>query len=319
MTLSALVQEYVTFKQALGLRYRSETRLFRSFLRAVGSDTELDDLAVPRIEAFLRVGGSVTAVWHLRYTILNGLFRYARERGHLRLPAPLPARQPRRVPPRQPHIYTVAELQSLVTATKRLQTQMSPLQALTFRTLLLTLYGTGMRISEALGLKIGDFSLRDSLLTVRDTKFFKSRLIPVGARLAEYLGIYLQMRQSLPRPFGEHSALFATRTGHALTYHRVDKIFRRLRHQASITPGPGTRFSPRLHDIRHTYAVHRLEAWYRQGADVNCLLPKLSTYLGHLGVEETQHYLTMTPGLLDQACGRFERYALPNAVAGGAR
>jgi integrase len=319
MNLSVLVQEYVTFKQALGLRYRSETRFFRSFLRAMGSDTELDDLAVPAVEAFLRVGDSVTAVWHLRYAILNGLFRYARERGYLRLPAPLPAAQPRRVPPQRPHIYTVEELQRLLSATKNLQTRMSPLQALTFRTLLLTLYGTGVRISEALGLSLVDVCLRNSVLTVHDTKFFKSRLVPFGPRLTDHLGIYLQMRQSLPRPFGEHSAFFATRTGHALSYHRVDKIFRRLRQQAGIIRLPGARFGPRIHDIRHTYAVHRLEAWYREDADVNCLLPKLSTYLGHVGVEETQRYLTMTPELLRQANERFERYALPNSVPGGAR
>jgi len=92
-------------------------------------------------------------------------------------------------------------------------------------------------------------------------------------------------------------------------YERVNKLFGRLRQAAAIQREPTARYQPRIHDIRHTAAVHRLIAWYRAGADVQRLLPQLATYLGHVEIRSTQRYLTMTPELLQQASVRFERYA----------
>jgi site-specific recombinase XerD len=108
---------------------------------------------------------------------------------------------------------------------------------------------------------------------------------------------------------GEESAFFVTRTGHAPSLARLERVFRRLCAHAGIArPGP-TRWQPRLHDMRHSFAVHRLVDWYREGADVQAYLPLLATYLGHLNVTGTQAYLTMTPELLTEAARRFERYA----------
>ena len=91
---------------------------------------------------------------------------------------------------------------------------------------------------------------------------------------------------------------------------RVQKVFQRLRQKAGICRHDGARYQPRLHDIRHTSAVHHLTAWYRDGADVQRLLPQLATYLGHIQLASTQRYLTMTPELLEHANRRFEHYAL---------
>ena len=112
----------------------------------------------------------------------------------------------------------------------------------------------------------------------------------------------------------EHSvkpeaSLFLTRNGTPLARSTAENIFRRLRIRAGVRRSDGSRYQPRLHDLRHAAAVHRLVSWYREGADVNRLLPQLATYLGHVHIAGTQRYLTMTPELLNEASKRFESYA----------
>jgi site-specific recombinase XerD len=308
MKLSDAVAAYVSFKQVMGMCFQSEARTLRSFCRASG-DVDLADVDPSSVEAFLAGTGPVTSFWHHKYDILNGLFRFAVNRGYLNV-SPLPKTLPKRPEPQKPHIYTVEELRRLLAATDSLATPLSPLQAASYRTLLLTLYGTGLRISEALSLTLADVNLKESLLSVRDSKFFKTRLVATGPRLTGHLRSYLAKRQRLPRPLGQDSAFLATRTGHFMAYDHASKVFRRLRNLAGLHRREGARYAPRLHDIRHSFAVHRLESWYREGADVQRLLPQLSTYLGHVGIAETQRYLTMTPDLLREANKRFERYAL---------
>jgi integrase/recombinase XerD len=210
-----------------------------------------------------------------------------------------------------PHIYTVDELKRLVAVTDTLRTPLSPLLALTMQTLLLLLYGTGMRIGEALSLTLQDVDLENRVLTLRDAKFFKTRLVPIGPRLTMVLRDYLSPRCRLPLPDGADSAFLATRSGTRLDYRRVNKLFCRLRRRAGITRECTARYQPRIHDIRHTAAVHRVIAWYRAGMDVQQLLPQLATYLGHVKIDGTQRYLSMTPELLHEASLRFELYARP--------
>jgi len=129
-------------------------------------------------------------------------------------------------------------------------------------------------------------------------------------RIKEASLAYVQQRRILPCPQGEDSAFFVTRYGNALTYDQARKVFPILRNLAGIHREKEARYQPRVHDIRHTMAVHRLLSWYRQGADVQRLLPRLSTYLGHLDIAATQRYLTIIPELRNQASRRFEHYAM---------
>ena len=133
--------------------------------------------------------------------------------------------------------------------------------------------------------------------------------MPIGVELCAALKDYRRRREALPRPAGERSAFFASSTGHALSLGRLEQIFRRLRTHAGIKRPATDRWQPRLHDLRHSFALDRLIAWYREGADVQACLPLLATYLGHVNVSGTQTYLTMTPALLTEAAQRFERYA----------
>lgn len=148
-----------------------------------------------------------------------------------------------------------------------------------------------MRIGEALALTLQDADLENRVLTVRDSKFFKTRLVPIGPRLATVLADYLSRRYQLALPEGEASAFLATRTGLHLDYKRVNKLFCRLRKVAEIRREATARYQPRIHDIRHAAAVHRVIAWYRAGKDVQRLLPQLATYLGHVDLASTQRAL----------------------------
>jgi site-specific recombinase XerD len=121
---------------------------------------------------------------------------------------------------------------------------------------------------------------------------------------------YAEKRYHLAHSLNLDSLFFVTRDGERVTLQIAERYFDRLRNSAGVHRNDGARYQPRLHDLRHTFTVHRLVSWYRQGADVQRLLPQLSTYLGHVHVASTQHYLTMTPELLQEASARFELYAM---------
>jgi integrase len=240
--------------------------------------------------------------------LLSGLYRFAISRGYIDK-SPLPQGLPKLPPQQTPYIYSTEELHRLLVATDVLNSIYSRQQASMFRTLILLLYGSGMRISEALGLTLRDVDLRRRIITVRNAKFYKTRLVPIGPKLALELSAHADRRRTLPMFEGEDSSFFTSRTGAGWTYQRVITLFQRVRRAARIECPPGELRPPRLHDLRHTAAVHRVLSWYRSGQDVQRLLPKLATYLGHVEIRSTQRYLQMTPELLQEASQRFARYA----------
>jgi integrase/recombinase XerD len=152
--------------------------------------------------------------------------------------------------------------------------------------------------------------LTEQVITVRDTKFFKTRLVPIGPKLSQELGEHVERRRLLLLSRGEASPLFTTRGGRPWHYVGVISRFQHVRRAAGIVCPIGEPRPPRLHDIRHTAVVHRVLAWYRSGQDVQRLLPQLATYLGHIDVRSTQHYLQMTSDLLQAANQRFAQYAM---------
>ena len=309
MKLRDIVEAYIDYKRSLGMRFRTDATTLRSFYRAIG-DVEIDDVKPEPVLAFLAGDGPVTTNWRQKYRVLGSFYRYTLGRGFASA-SPLPTSLPQFPPPMSPYIYSVNELERLLAATDILHVHHSPLHATSMRTLLLLLYGTGMRISEALALTLHDVNLAQRILTIRNTKFHKTRLVPVGPRLTAMLSDYASRRRQLPIPAGEDSAFIATRTGKRWHYRNANKYFGRLRRAAGIQRESSARYQPRIHDIRHTAAVHRVIAWYQVGVDVQRLLPHLATYLGHTDVGSTQRYLTMTVELLNEASRRFEQYAMP--------
>ena len=166
----------------------------------------------------------------------------------------------------------------------------------------------GLRFGEAQRLTLSDVNLSDAILTVRDTKFYKNRLVPVGPQLTVALRAYAAKRAERPLPLGMDSTFLANRDGTSLAKRTVQTAFAKLLQAAGIEASDDGRRAPCLHSLRHAAAVNRLTSWYRRGADVQRLLPALSTWLGHAHLDGTQVYLSMTPELLQEASLRFDHY-----------
>ncbi|MGB5830727.1 MAG: tyrosine-type recombinase/integrase [Thiohalocapsa sp.] len=309
MNLAQVVHDYVSLKQSMGSRFRTEATIFKAFCKAVG-DIAITDVEPRQVTSYLAGSGPVTRYWHRKYEALKGFYRFALGRGYVAL-SPLPKTVPQRPEPFRPYIFPELELRRLFKAAGELEAPRMALQGATLRPLLLLLYGAGLRISEALALTLADVDLSANVLTIRESKFYKTRLVPIGPRLTTALMIYADDRRREVHANDPADPFFVTRTDTAVTRGMAESAFVRLRNITDIAREDGARYQPRLHDLRHTMAVHRLVAWYREGADVQRLLPQLATYLGHVDVAATQRYLTMTPELLQEASRRFERYTQP--------
>jgi len=308
MKVTDVVDAYLTRQRSLGMRFESAGQILHRFSRVMGNPN-IDEVTSEAVAKFLLGEGTLSAIWMLRYKVLMGLYRFAVGRGYVGN-SPLPTAFPKPPPQQTPYVYSTEELRRLLESTSVLQVGHSPHVSAIYRTLLLLLYGSGMRIGEALGLTLQDVDLSGQVITVRNTKFFKTRLVPIGPKLARELAAHVERRRVLPLPVGDASPLFTTRDGRPWSYTRVISWFQHVRRAAGISCPVGEPRPPRLHDIRHTSAVHRVLAWYRSGQDVQRLLPQLATYLGHLDVRSTQRYLQMTPDLLQAASQRFAQYAM---------
>ena len=308
MTLQAAIEQYVAWRQARGTRFESGAGILRLYARSVGGHIECDSVRPDQASAFLAGAGPLTRTRAVKRSALNGFYRYALGR-NLAACSPLPADEPKEPASAPPYIYSPDDLHRLFAAVESCRRRAVQLDAPTFRALLLLLYGAGLRHGEARRLTLADVDLPHALITVRGTKFYKSRLVPVGRPLVQALKAYAAMRAAVPAPPEGEATFLANRDGTPLKARTVHKAFDALRRQAGVRNADGARYQPRLHDLRHSFATHRLTSWYRQGADVQRLLPVLATYLGHESVAGTQVYLTLTPELLWEASLRFERYA----------
>jgi integrase/recombinase XerD len=301
MRLSQSVEQYLTLKRSLGFRYRSESKVLKAFTRAMGPIGA--NQAKPRaVRAFLDGQGVPTRNWICKWTALRVFYRFAMARG-LASRSPLPERAPKIEHTFTPYIYSQHELRRLLRAIKAERTQC--LSVDTMRTLVLLLYGAGLRLSEALNLDERDVDLDEHLLCVRCSKFFKTRWVPIGPKLNKVLADY---QHKHPAVGGSNRRFFRTDKGTPVRSDTVQAIFRLVCLAAGVKRADGACYQPRLHDLRHSAAVHRLEAWYREGADIQGRLTQLSAYLGHANLASTQKYLTLTPELAAQASARFARY-----------
>ncbi len=310
MTLRSTVEQYATFRKTLGERFKVNAQILNAFCRAIGDDAVLADVSPEKVNVFLAGTGPLTASWHVKHNALRGFYKYALSRGFTAA-SPLPKVIPKRPPAFQPYIYSHAELVRLLDSTASYQRIRGRLDPLMVRTLLLLMYGAALRTSEVLSLTIADVDLASAVLTVRDSKFFKSRLVPVGPDTAQALAGYAGLRKACGHPQEQGSPFFTGRNGKRINIHTLEGAFQQLREHAGLRREGGSRCQPRLHDLRHTSAVHRLTSWYREGKNVQKLLPQLSVYMGHTYLAATQVYLTMTPELLREASLRFELYATP--------
>lgn len=307
MNLRQLIEQYVAYRKGLGELQGNNAATLRRFGCLIGADADIGTVRVEQVDAFLAGTGPRTLNWHNKLSVLRPFYHYAISRGYATA-APLPTVIPKKPPPFVPYIYTQDDLRRLLDATSLLQRRAFRIEPLTMRTAVLLLYATGLRVSELINLDRADVDLDSRVLTVRDTKFHKTRLVPFGPQLSPALTQYAKQSRAVSATHPGPPPFFTTRAGRRLERRTVEESFQRLREHAGVRRSDGARYQPRLHDLRHSYAVHRLTQWYRQGADVQKLLPLLSVYLGHVYLQDTAVYLSMTPELLQEANKRFESY-----------
>jgi integrase len=294
--------EYLRLRRALGHELADSARLlprFVAYLDATGASAVTIEAALAWAQR--PDAGPDTSVWARRMTVARGFARY--------MSGIDPATQ---VPPlglvtfrkhwRPPFIYSEADVEAMMAAVPRLIP--SPLRAATSQTMIGLLAATGMRVGEVIALSRGDVDWAEGVLVVRNSKFGKSREVPLDPTTVEALACYARFRgQHVPRP--QSPAFFVSAKGTPVIYADFGDAFRKLVALSGV--GAGSPVSPRIHDLRHSFAVQTLVRWYRAGEDAGALLPRLSTYLGHLTPGYTYWYLSAAPELLALAAARLEK------------
>ncbi len=212
-----------------------------------------------------------------------------------------------------PHIYTDQEILDLLDAARGMRPR-GRLRPTTYETLFGLLAATGLRISEALHLRYADVDFTQGIVTVRQTKFTKSRLVPFHPTVCAALQRYTAVRQ-LCAPVSPEAFVFVSSVGAALPVRTVQNVFARLRTDLGWI-SRGARAVPRIHDLRHTFICRRVQLWYQQGANIENAMAALSTYVGHGSVSETYWYLTGIPELMAIAGRNFEKFAAKSREGG---
>ncbi len=300
-------------KRALGFRIHAPEgilahldRFLRQFPR------EEQRLSAEMIDRWLATSKAGPAQRRKRWMWARQLCQHIRERDPRAFVPDRP--EPQRIPPpRPPHLFTPGEIRLLLDAALELS-PIGSLRPRTYHALIALLYGAGLRVSEALGLNIGDFSEEQGLLLVRETKFYKSRWIPLAPSVTACMRAYIACRIENEQVLASDLPFFINSHGRRCTYQAVSPTFRGLLRRVGLR-GPAGEAGPRIHDLRHSFAVRRLTGWYEEGVDVQAKLPLLSTYLGHSSVLATEVYLTVTAELLHQATQRFYRWRRSSAFA----
>lgn len=210
---------------------------------------------------------------------------------------------------RRPYIYTPQEVRHLLETARAFPSPRSPLRPLTLYTMIVLAYCVGLRLGELARLNLGDVNVAAGEIAIRETKFFKSRTLPLADSVVVALRGYLEARQRAAAPQDDSSGLFWHMQGTG-RYSRVmtHKLLVRVLRRAKLKPESG-RVGPRIHDLRHSMVVNRMLMWYRQGINPQARLPFLATYLGHKDINSTLVYLTITQELLQEASERFRAFA----------
>lgn len=290
-------EDYLTLRRCLGFKLKRPARFVRSFVESLEKRGEKRITTQLALEWATQPQHLQPSEWAAR---LSGVRAFARYWSTIDTATEVPPEGllPFRARRANPYLYSELEVQRLLEAARSMPAQFS-LQPLTYHCLFGLLAVTGLRISEALNLESRDVNWTEGVLTIRTSKFGKSRLVPLHPTVRVVLADYASLRiQRFPdRPT---AAFFPSRTGARLDAGQVRRTFYRMSRQIGIRGALASR-GPRLHDFRHRFAVETLLRWYRSGEDVRRRLPILSTYLGHAHVTDTYWYLSNTPELMAAA------------------
>jgi integrase/recombinase XerD len=292
MKLREGVQVYVDGKRLGGADYAKGIQTLSAFCRHAGN-VELSRISERKVASFLDGPSTSPVTWQHKYNLLRNFFLFWVARDALRS-APMPPPRPPVTSTFVPYIYSRTQICLLLSAIRSSQKESGcKIDARTLRTFLLFLYGTGALVGEARRLLREDVDFKRRAIILRTNRFNRSREIPIGPDLYRVLRRY----HTTNHPKVEMNArqFFLTKQGNPLKERAVCQTFQRLRRLAGVARDDGARYQPRLHDFRHTFAVHRLSGWIKRGADLNRMIPALSAYIGQVGLGSTYRYLNLTP------------------------
>ena len=308
MNLEKLIKQYIAYRKSLGEKIQSSEMYLKNFCKFVGAKVSITSINENIINNFLYNSSLIVRPnWFNRYKALNGFYQYALARNYI-TKIPLPKNLPKRPCPATPYIYSRKELKALFDVALNYQIVKSCISPYTVRAILIVTYSLGLRIHETLSIKIGDTDTNNSVITIHQSKFYKSRLVPFNQEVKEFINEYLGWRIKQMQSKSPESPLFISKNNLQFNLGTMNSIFQRIRRKAGIQRNDNSYCQPRVHDLRHTFAVNILTNWYRDNKDIQKLLPILSTYLGHECISYTSIYLTMTDNLLQEANMRFEEY-----------
>jgi len=289
--------DYLQLRHSLGHELAEAGRLLPSFV-AYLQDHELRSVTVEAALVWAQNSGKGTTVGPRRMTAARGFARYLSGIDPS-TEVPPAGLMPSRQRWRRPFIYTPADIDAILSQAQA--SIVSPLRAATYQTLIGLLAASGLRIGEAIKLDRSDVDWDQGVLLIRESKFGKSRLVPLHPSTMQALAEIARLRDELQRRPKEAS-FFVSLTRKRLSYAVVGQTFRQLVDNAGV--GTDAPSPPRLHDLRHTFAIRTLLSWYRSDEDVQAKIPSLSTYLGHREPASTYWYLSAAPELLALAAAR---------------
>jgi integrase len=312
LNLRTRARQYLRERRRLGFHLRSMGYALRSFAEYVDKLQHSGALTVELMADWAKRDLAHSAnphTWARRLKILRPFMRWLRQfEPDTEVPDDaIFGRVGERL---NPHVYSEQELVDLLAAARRLEPD---LRGATYEALFGLLAATGLRVSEAVGLRNSDVDLKTGMLTIQRTKFAKSRQVPVHPSTLDRLRRYRRLRDPLIE-LTEETPFFVgsrgRRRGQPLSTRQVDRVFAQLRAQLAW-PNRGAHSSPRVHDLRHTFIVRRMLAWHEEGIDIDQAMLSLSTYVGHAMVTNTSWYLTAVPELMALAASKFESRMSP--------
>jgi integrase len=304
LTMMKQVKEYLASRRAMGFELRGAGYQLHAFARFAKENGHTGSVTTSLLLQWVqatKMPGPVTAA--RRVEVLRPFLRHCRQFDPScpMLPLALCGRGHRRI---SPHIYTEAEIAELLTAASEFKPD--GLRPLTYVTLFGLLAATGMRVSEALHLEQADLNVKQSTLTVRETKFKKSRLIPIHISTVKAMVRYANMTADIPRQAGVKT-FFLTAAGRSVPHRTVHHVFDALRRRLGWV-ARGGHPQPRIHDMRHTFICRALLRGQQEN-QVDHVVDAIATYVGHTKVSDTYWYVSATPELMGIASGRFARFS----------
>jgi site-specific recombinase XerD len=316
--LAEPIRRFVAHKRALNRRFDTEERALRLLDRYLVEHgvADLAGVTPSVLDAFLagRPRHRPRSYNHL-LGVARRLFDWMVDQ-EIITTSPVRLRPRRETAQRLPYLFDLPHACQLIEVAAALPDQnKAPLRGPTYATIFALLYGLGLRVGEVARLTRADVDLGRRLLVIRQTKFAKSRYVPFGPHMAARLGAYIDLRERRSGPLTPEAPVFSFTQGRGLHPGTISQTFHALVPRLGLVLPAGSGL-PRVHDLRHSFAVGTLLRWYREGADPAARLLHLSTFLGHVDPSSTAVYLTITADLLQAAGERFERLAAPLSTGG---